>query len=72
MKNTGAYNNKQKLFQNDHSNNNGKITISLEDKIKFLKSIRSYPENQNKVELIETHMSCVFLTDTFVYKLKNQ
>ena len=70
MKNTGAYNNKQKLFQNDHSNNNGKITISLEDKIKFLKSIRSYPENPNKVELIETHMSCVFLTDTFVYKLK--
>ena len=31
---------------------------------------RSYPEPTHDVERIDTHISCVFLTDRFVYKLK--
>ncbi len=30
----------------------------------------SYPEETNKIELIQTHISFVFLTDKFVYKVK--
>ncbi len=30
----------------------------------------AYPDRPRAVEIVETHISCVFLTDTFVYKLK--
>jgi aminoglycoside phosphotransferase family enzyme len=30
----------------------------------------SYPEETNKIELIQTHISFVFVTDNFVYKVK--
>lgn len=30
----------------------------------------AYPENPGKIELIQTHISFVFLTDNFVYKVK--
>ena len=44
--------------------------IDLDTKIKFLSQASSYPEQTTKVDIIKTHMSCVFLTDNFVYKLK--
>lgn len=41
----------------------------LKEKVAFLRQPSSYP-NVTKVEVLETHMSWVFLTDEFVYKLK--
>ncbi len=38
--------------------------------IRFLYRPESYPEPTSQVELRETHLSCVFLTDEHVYKLK--
>lgn len=43
---------------------------SLADKVNFLLRPESYPQPTRAVEAIETHMSWVFLTDTFAYKLK--
>lgn len=43
---------------------------SLADKVAFLRLASSYAERPARVEIIETHMSWVFLTDTLVYKLK--
>ena len=45
-------------------------TDLLADKIAFLSRPESYHGDTTKVELIDTHMSVVFLTDHFVYKLK--
>jgi len=44
--------------------------IDLDTKIQFLSQAGSYPEPTTNVDIISTHMSCVFLTDDFVYKLK--
>ncbi|MBS9403426.1 hypothetical protein KG088_07280 [Halomonas sp. TRM85114] len=38
--------------------------------VRFLSCPESYPEPTSEVELRETHLSCVFLTDESVYKLK--
>ncbi len=38
--------------------------------VSWLKDPRSYPENNGPVECIETHISQVFLTERYVYKLK--
>ncbi|HEY0843849.1 MAG TPA: hypothetical protein VGE12_00675 [Noviherbaspirillum sp.] len=46
------------------------IELSLEPKLAFLRQPSSYPEPTYRVEAIETHMSWVFLTDAFAYKLK--
>ena len=43
---------------------------SLADKVAFLKQTSSYPESTTQVGVVETHMSWVFLTDAFAYKLK--
>jgi aminoglycoside phosphotransferase family enzyme len=43
---------------------------SLEAKVAFLREPGSYPEPTYRVEALETHMSCVFMLDGFVYKLK--
>jgi len=43
---------------------------SLEAKVHFLLQPASYPEPTLGVEAVETHMSWVFLTDRFAYKLK--
>jgi aminoglycoside phosphotransferase family enzyme len=43
---------------------------SLEDKVAFLRQPGSYPEAPRQVTAVETHMSWVFLTDAFAYKLK--
>jgi aminoglycoside phosphotransferase family enzyme len=39
-------------------------------KVQFLSSRDSYQEHPNRVQVIETHFSWVFLTDTHAYKLK--
>ncbi|MEA5098590.1 MAG: hypothetical protein VB032_08665, partial [Burkholderiaceae bacterium] len=43
---------------------------SLEARIAFLSTPSNYPERTLDVDAIETHMSWVFLTDRFAYKLK--
>lgn len=43
---------------------------STADKVAFLSSPRSWPGAPQAVEVIETHMSWVFLTDADVYKMK--
>lgn len=42
---------------------------TLNDKVTFLSKLQTYPDTLT-LEVIETHMSWVFLTDLFVYKLK--
>ncbi|MBS1170878.1 MAG: hypothetical protein H6R01_1796 [Burkholderiaceae bacterium] len=44
--------------------------ISLQSKIAFLSMPSNYPERPMDVNAIETHMSWVFLTDRFAYKMK--
>jgi aminoglycoside phosphotransferase family enzyme len=44
--------------------------VSMQKKLKFLQSPQAYAERPRHVEVIETHMSWVFLTDSFAYKLK--
>ncbi|HEX5168506.1 MAG TPA: hypothetical protein VFW11_04990, partial [Cyclobacteriaceae bacterium] len=44
-------------------------TESLEAKVRFLSLPETYGDTE-KVEVLETHMSWVFLTDKYVYKLK--
>ncbi len=39
-------------------------------KVAFLRRPEAYPEASERVETIETHMSWVFLTERFAYKLK--
>lgn len=46
------------------------VTPKLADKVTYLSRPESYAEGTSAVEMIETHMSYVFLTDRFVYKLK--
>lgn len=48
----------------------GTSTVSLQEKIDFLKRPEVYPEPTTAVEVIETHSSLIFLTDYLVYKLK--
>lgn len=42
----------------------------LQAKVTFLSRPGSYPEVTTAVEVVQTHMSCVFLTDHHAYKLK--
>lgn len=44
--------------------------ITLESKVAFLRQPTSFPESTHHVEAIETHMSWVFLTNGYAYKLK--
>ena len=46
------------------------IDIDFSTRVAFLSQTSSYAENPVHVERIETHMSWVFLTDCFVYKMK--
>lgn len=47
-----------------------RVVPSLADKVAFLRQPGHYPEPTRRVEAVETHMSWVFLTDVFAYKLK--
>jgi aminoglycoside phosphotransferase family enzyme len=42
----------------------------IEATVAFLRRREAYPEKPYRVEVVETHMSWVFLTEQFVYKLK--
>jgi len=44
--------------------------IEIEAKVAFLRRPDAYPEPTRSVEVLETHMSWVFLTDAHAYKLK--
>lgn len=44
--------------------------LPLESKLAFLRQVSSFAEQTYRVEAIETHMSWVFLTDRYAYKLK--
>ncbi|OGA25173.1 MAG: hypothetical protein A3I02_08760 [Betaproteobacteria bacterium RIFCSPLOWO2_02_FULL_67_26] len=46
------------------------MKIELRGKVSFLSRPESYPEHPTAVEVVQTHMSCVFLTDSHAYKLK--
>ncbi|MDP2241991.1 MAG: hypothetical protein Q8K18_17790 [Burkholderiales bacterium] len=46
------------------------IKTPVEAKVAFLRNPDAYPVRPAAVEVIETHMSWVFLSDEFVYKLK--
>jgi aminoglycoside phosphotransferase family enzyme len=46
------------------------IFVSAEEKVAFLSRWDSYPEGARHVEIKETHMSWVFLTDGHAWKLK--
>lgn len=46
------------------------IETRFADKVQFLSQTEAWPECPQSVTRIETHMSCVFLTDTQAYKLK--
>lgn len=45
-------------------------TPTLEEKVAFLRDPRSYDASVRQVDVRETHMSWVFLTDSVVFKLK--
>jgi aminoglycoside phosphotransferase family enzyme len=45
-------------------------SIDQERKIALLKEPQTYPENPLRIEVVETHMSWVFLTRRHAYKLK--
>ena len=42
----------------------------ISEKVRFLSRVAAYPHGPKSVEVIETHMSWVFLTEELVYKLK--
>ncbi|HEX7007699.1 MAG TPA: hypothetical protein VF274_11190 [Alphaproteobacteria bacterium] len=44
--------------------------LPLGDKVDFLGRPEAYPEPTRRVEPVETHMSWVFLTDAYAYKMK--
>jgi aminoglycoside phosphotransferase family enzyme len=46
------------------------LDVDLPTKVTFLRRPDSYPERPSQVDVIETHMSWVFMTDEHVYKLK--
>ena len=47
------------------------VEVTLADKVDFLSAVKAYPtERLDLVQPRETHMSWVFLTDRFAYKLK--
>ncbi len=58
----------RRLLQRSKPRAGGKVGLAR--KVAFLRQPESYPEGPSAIEVIETHMSWVFLTDRFVYKLK--
>lgn len=45
-------------------------SVDTSEKIKFLGDPLNYPEHPGSIEIIETHMSLLFLTKDHVYKMK--
>ncbi|NUB11534.1 hypothetical protein GAY28_01700 [Azospirillum brasilense] len=44
--------------------------VPLDAKVAFLRKPDAYPDRPSRVETIETHLSWVFLTERYAYKLK--
>jgi aminoglycoside phosphotransferase family enzyme len=44
--------------------------MHIEEKVTFLRQPDVYPDRSERVDVVETHMSWVFLTERLVYKLK--
>lgn len=49
---------------------NAPSQLGIEDKVAFLSQAANYPEPTDAMDVVETHMSWVFLTDAHAYKLK--
>ena len=45
-------------------------SVSIPAKVAALREPDAYPDCPQRVDVVETHMSWVFLTEQFVYKLK--
>lgn len=46
------------------------LGVTYTDKLAYLRNPASYPDSPQPLEVIETHMAWVFLTDQFAYKFK--
>lgn len=46
------------------------LTTTTVEKIDFLQCPEHYPDRPTQVDIVETHMAWVFLTESFAYKLK--
>jgi len=44
--------------------------VAIEDKVGLLRRPATYPDAPGRVDVVETHMSWVFLTDRYAYKMK--
>lgn len=44
--------------------------MDIKDKVAFLRQSATYPDHPDEVEVVETHMSWVFLTTRWAYKMK--
>ena len=44
--------------------------IAIEAKVGLLRRPATYPDAPGRVDVVETHMSWVFLTDRYAYKMK--
>jgi aminoglycoside phosphotransferase family enzyme len=49
---------------------NSTVDIDISTKVAFLRQSASYPGHPSGIDVIQTHMSWVFLTDRLAYKLK--
>lgn len=49
---------------------NSAVDIDISTKVAFLRQPASYPGHPSRVEVVQTHISWVFLTDRLAYKLK--
>ncbi|MDH3980371.1 MAG: hypothetical protein OEU91_07675 [Gammaproteobacteria bacterium] len=49
---------------------NSTVDIDISTKVAFLRQSASYPGHPSGIDVIQTHMSWVFLADRLVYKLK--
>jgi len=47
-----------------------RVEVTLREKVSHLSRPESYPDNPAAVEVMQTHMSCVFLTPHHAWKLK--
>lgn len=47
-----------------------RFDVPVEDKVAFLRLPGSYPEPTTRVDVVETHLSWVFLADRLAYKMK--
>jgi len=50
--------------------NGQSITFALEAKVSLLRKLETYSDKPEHIDAVETHMSWVFLTDRYAYKMK--